>query len=81
MRPVNSLMFAVGVVAVGLGTIGCAHQRPEPELQIVNILNSQADAWNRGDLEGFMQPYWKSAELTYSAAGATTSGWSELLAS
>jgi hypothetical protein len=62
------------------GVLGCSAHRAEPELQIVNVLNAQADAWNRGDLDGFMEPYWKSDELTYSAAGQTTSGWSELLA-
>jgi len=58
---------------------GCSQQRPEPELQIVNVLNAQADAWNRGDLEGFMEPYWQSDELTYSGSGQTRDGWTELL--
>lgn len=78
LTPAFRLLSAA--LAIGLCSAGCVHQRPEPELQIVNVLNAQADAWNRGDLEAFMGPYWKSDDLTYSAAGRTTTGWAELLA-
>ena len=40
-----------------------------------SILSQQADAWNRGDIGGFMQHYWKSDELTFSSGGRTTRGW------
>jgi beta-aspartyl-peptidase (threonine type) len=43
--------------------------------QIQAILTQQADAWNRGDIDAFMQHYWKSDELTFSAGGQTTRGW------
>ena len=36
----------------------------------------QADAWNRGDIDGFMEHYWKSDKLTFSSGGKTTRGWS-----
>ena len=71
---------AVWLIAGGLCLCGCSQQRPEPELQIVNTLNAQADAWNRGDLDGFMEPYWESDELTFCAGGNTTHGRTELLA-
>ncbi|HIK93820.1 MAG TPA: DUF4440 domain-containing protein [Planctomycetes bacterium] len=43
--------------------------------QIKSIIAVQADAWNRGDIDGFMQHYWKSEELTFSSGGKTTRGW------
>jgi beta-aspartyl-peptidase (threonine type) len=39
------------------------------------ILSEQAAAWNRGDLDGFMEHYWKSEELTFSSGGHTARGW------
>lgn len=48
-------------------------------IAITAILNTQAEAWNRGDLDAFMEHYWKSDELTFSSGGKTTRGWSETL--
>jgi beta-aspartyl-peptidase (threonine type) len=42
---------------------------------IEGILSRQAAAWNSGDIDGFMQHYWKSDELTFSSGGKTTRGW------
>jgi uncharacterized protein (TIGR02246 family) len=43
------------------------------------VLRGQEDAWNRGDLDAFMDHYWKSAALTFSSGGKTTRGWTETL--
>lgn len=47
--------------------------------QIRNILGRQADDWNRGDVESFMQAYWKSPDLTFSSGGRITRGWQNTL--
>ncbi|MBI5865292.1 MAG: DUF4440 domain-containing protein [Planctomycetes bacterium] len=39
------------------------------------ILERQAAAWNRGDIDEFMQDYWKSENLTFSSGGKTQRGW------
>src|SRR5262245_4385095 len=41
------------------------------------ILERQADAWNRGDIDGFMRDYWQSDELTFSSGGQTQVGWNQ----
>jgi beta-aspartyl-peptidase (threonine type) len=40
---------------------------------------SQVEAWNRGDLEGFMIGYWKSPDLVFFSNGSTTHGWQPTL--
>src|SRR5438105_1231740 len=40
-----------------------------------SILDVQVAAWNRGDLEAFMQGYWRSPELTFYSASGVESGW------
>lgn len=46
---------------------------------IESIFRTQQDAWNRGDVEAFMDHYWKSDDLTFSAGGKTTRGWQATL--
>jgi uncharacterized protein (TIGR02246 family) len=43
------------------------------------ILRAQEDAWNRGDVDAFMEHYWNSDDLTFSSGGATTRGWEATL--
>jgi L-asparaginase / beta-aspartyl-peptidase len=43
--------------------------------EIEAMLMKQAAAWNRGDIESFMEHYWKSDQLTFSSGGETTRGW------
>ena len=40
-----------------------------------SVLTKQAEAWNRGDIDEFMEHYWKSDKLTFSSGGKTTHGW------
>ena len=70
----------MAVAALLLGTSGCTGQRDGAELTITQVLHEQARAWNRGDIDGFMEHYWKSDELTFSSGGQTTQGWSATLA-
>ncbi|MFO0838408.1 MAG: DUF4440 domain-containing protein [Phycisphaerae bacterium] len=42
-------------------------------------LERQADAWNRGDIDAFMDGYWKSPDLTFSSGGQTRRGWQATL--
>jgi ketosteroid isomerase-like protein len=51
--------------------------RKVSEEAIRKVLDDQVEAWNRGDLEGFMQGYWKSDELTFFSGGNVRRGWDE----
>lgn len=48
--------------------------------EIRNVLDRQVQAWNRRDLEGFMQGYWNSPDLTFYSGGTIVSGWEQTLA-
>ncbi len=52
---------------------------PTAEEAIRAVLASQVEAWNKGDLEMFMQGYWSSPELTFFSAGNRTQGWQATL--
>ena len=44
---------------------------------ITTLLEQQDDAWNRGDIDGFMDGYWRSSELRFASGGNVTRGWDE----
>jgi beta-aspartyl-peptidase (threonine type) len=39
------------------------------------VLERQVSAWNEGNIDGFMETYWRSEALTFSSGGNTTRGW------
>jgi hypothetical protein len=43
------------------------------------LMKSQEAAWNSGDLEGFMEPYWNSDSLIFIGKRGPTYGWKETL--
>jgi ketosteroid isomerase-like protein len=47
----------------------------EDSADIHAALATQVAAWNRGDLPGFMETYWKSDELRFASGGSVTRGW------
>jgi beta-aspartyl-peptidase (threonine type) len=46
---------------------------------VESVLRAQEVAWNRSDLDAFMDHYWKSDALTFSSGGKTTRGWNATL--
>jgi ketosteroid isomerase-like protein len=65
------------LLAVGLAGGAC---RPggEPgglEASVRAVVRAQREAWNRGDLEGFMAGYWRSDSLTFYSGGDVSQGW------
>jgi ketosteroid isomerase-like protein len=46
---------------------------------ITALLTGQAAAWNRGDLDAFMQPYAKTDTLRFASGGNVTLGWQATL--
>jgi beta-aspartyl-peptidase (threonine type) len=46
---------------------------------IRKLLEDQQQAWNRGDLDGFMAGYWKSDKLSFYSGKDKTAGWQATL--
>ncbi len=46
---------------------------------IRKVMDEQAAAWNRGDVEGFMQGYWKSEKLNFVSGTDVARGWQAAL--
>ena len=49
------------------------------EKQIISILKIQDEAWNIGDINGFMETYWKHDSLMFIGKSGVTYGWQNTL--
>ncbi len=47
--------------------------------EIMEVLNRQQENWNKGDIETFMQDYWKSDELKFIGKNGVVKGWNATL--
>ena len=56
-----------------------AVSQSKDEMAIRNILAQQTIAWNGGDIENFMQPYWHSDSLMFIGKSGITYGWQKTL--
>ncbi len=43
--------------------------------EILSILKRQESLWNSGNIEAFMEDYWKSPELKFIGKNGVTKGW------
>lgn len=49
------------------------------EQEIKNVLGNQQAAWNKGDIESFMDGYWQSDSLMFVSKSGITYGWQNTL--
>lgn len=54
--------------------MGCASHAPDRDA-IASVLESQAAAWNRGDIDAFMDGYWNSPETAFASGDNVERGW------
>lgn len=59
--------------------LAAAQQTSKDTEAIRKVLQDQLEAWNRYDLEGFMQGYWKSDSLKFYGSSGVTYGWQNTL--
>ncbi len=68
------LLFAICSICI----VNCFAQNNE-EQAIRNVMQQQTDAWNKGDIDGFMQTYLKNDSLLFIGAKGVTYGWDSTL--
>ena len=49
------------------------------EKEIRSLLQQQTAAWNKADIEGFMQTYWRSDSLMFIGKNGVVWGWQPTL--
>lgn len=56
-----------------------AQRNRAEENAIRQVMNTQQEAWNRADIETFMEGYWKSDSMKFIGRNGITYGWQTTL--
>ena len=75
MKRLGLLLFVL--VLVFPGAARCKERGAESAIRA--MLDEQIAAWNRGDLETFMETHWKSPKTAYVGANGIFRGWQGVL--
>lgn len=78
-RPLVILSLSAAAVLLRDPT-GAAAAQPAPPnsgaaAAIQTVLDTQATAWNRGDIDGYMEGYERADSTTFVSADSVTRGW------
>lgn len=78
-RIVKQVWVQASLMFVLIGTLSggalCAKPQPDGSQAIQAVLMRQQAAWNRGDVDAFMQDYWNSAETEFVGENGILRGW------
>ncbi|MEL6506453.1 MAG: DUF4440 domain-containing protein, partial [Pseudomonadota bacterium] len=76
--PIRAVNDSFRRVASALSPAVANRPRSRPEI-IKATLMAQAAAWNEGDIEAFMEGYWRDKDLTFVSGTTVTRGWAPTL--
>ena len=71
------LIFCIPFLLVSLAS--AANPPGGAQTAIRQLLDKQVEAWNRQDLDGFMEGYWHSPQLTFFSGATVYRGWDNAL--
>lgn len=78
----NVLPFAVITIFLAEALAGISAQtsnEAKSKAAIRDVLDAQAAAWNRGDIEGYMDGYDRSPDIAFASGDRVTRGWQTVL--
>ncbi len=70
-------IVVTAVLAILISTV--AFSQNKDELAIREILSVQTQCWNNGNIDCFMEGYWKSDSLLFTGKAGPTYGWQKTL--
>lgn len=73
----KNIYLALAILILSAAAFGQADDKTT--VAIRKVMDDQAAAWNRGDIDGFMSGYWKSEKLTFVSGTDVTRGWQPTL--
>ena len=81
IRPIALALFTLAVFtwttifSISAAPLGKEQDRVRIVAQIRSILSAQQDAWNRGDIDGFMNGYARSRSTIFVSDDTVKRGW------
>lgn len=82
LQPSLRLLFLLSMIFswfAGMYLVQAQELKPKDKQAILEVLNKQVEAWNKQDIEGFMEGYWKSDSLKFIGKNGFSKGWKTTL--
>ena len=71
-------LWVVGLAACSANvTLDTSYDEAEIKAELIEILEKQDADWSAGDIDAFMESYWKSDQLRFASGGNIERGWEE----
>lgn len=74
-----SILFCILFLAITAVDTFAQTKDEKTKAAIRKVMEEQAAAWNAGDIEGFMQGYWKSPDMKFVSGENVSRGWQSAL--
>lgn len=72
----NPIILGIFAAAASLASASASFRAAaDPAKEIRAVLDRQVADWNRGDLDAFVDSYWKSPKLVFLSGGDRNNGW------
>src|ERR1700682_2099425 len=78
-RSLLAFFLAMLLAEIPVSALPPQKQDAKTEAAIRAVLDTQRDAWNRGDLEGYMDGYDRSPQTEFVGGDTITRGWQTVL--
>jgi len=75
----NVLLISAILFLPAIAFAQSANETAKIKSDVTAVMDAQAAAWNRGDVDAFMLGYWKSGDLVFVSGDAVTRGWQPTL--
>jgi ketosteroid isomerase-like protein len=75
----NRFLLSLISVTFFAGSMSARPSKSSAENQIRAVLDAQTEAWNKGDIDTFMQSYWNSEATEFVGSTGIQRGWQAVL--
>jgi ketosteroid isomerase-like protein len=73
------VLLALALLPIPLFAQTMSKSEAKAAAEIRKVMEDQDAAWNRGDIEAFMQGYWKSEKMVFVSGTDVSRGWQAAL--
>ena len=73
------MKFTITIITLIFFTNFSYAQKNSAVEKVKSLLHHQSELWNNGDIEGFMEDYWKSEKLVFLGSKGPIYGWQATL--
>ena len=74
-RAYRITIVSCAILAMAVAVFAAPEQTANSATQIQSVLQAQQDSWNRGDVDGFMNGYARSASTVFISEDTIRRGW------